>query len=59
MTTSRFTGLIALGAATLLASTSTLASTQVVTSLKPIELLVRAIAADDVETLTAQGTGSC
>ena len=58
MTTSRFTGLIALGAATLLASASTLASTQVVTSLKPIELLVRAIAADDVEITTLVQPGA-
>jgi len=58
MITSRFTGLIALGAATLLASTSTLASTQVVTSLKPIELLVRAIAADDVEITTLVQPGA-
>lgn len=58
MTTSRFTGLIALGAATLLASTSTLASTQVVTSLKPIELLVKAIAADDVEITTLVQPGA-
>ena len=58
MTTSRFTGLIALGAATLLASTSTLASTQVVTSLKPIELLVKAIATDDVEITTLVQPGA-
>ena len=58
MITSRFTGLIALGAATLLASTSTLASTQVVTSLKPIELLVKAIAADDVEITTLVQPGA-
>lgn len=58
MITSRFTGLIALGAATLLASASTLASTQVVTSLKPIELLVRAIAADDVEITTLVQPGA-
>ncbi len=58
MITSRFTGLIALGAATLLASTSTLASTQVVTSLKPIELLVKAIATDDVEITTLVQPGA-
>lgn len=58
MIISRFTAVIALGAATLLASASTLAGTQVVTSLKPIELLVKAIAADDVEITTLVQPGS-
>lgn len=58
MIISRFTAVIALGAATLLASASTLAGTQVVTSLKPIELLVKAIAADDIEITTLVQPGS-
>ncbi|WP_421844541.1 zinc ABC transporter substrate-binding protein [Marinobacter algicola] len=58
MIISRFTGVIALGAATLLASASTLAGAQVVTSLKPIELLVKAIAADDAEITTLVQPGA-
>ena len=58
MIISRFTGVIALGATTLLASASTLAGAQVVTSLKPIELLVKAIAADDVEITTLVQPGA-
>lgn len=54
----RFAGAATLGLATLLGSASALAATQVVTSLKPIELLVKAVAADDVEITTLVPPGS-
>lgn len=54
----RFAGATAFGAAALLASASPLAATQVVTSLKPIELLVKAIATDDVEITTLVQPGA-
>lgn len=58
MITNRFTGITALGIAALLASANTLAATQVVTSLKPIELLVRAVATDNVEITTLVQPGA-
>lgn len=58
MTVKRFAGATALGLATLLGSANTLAATQVVTSLKPIELLVKAVAADDVEVTTLVQPGA-
>lgn len=59
MTVKRFAGAIALGSAILLGPTNTqAATTQVVTSLKPIELLVRAVAADDVEITTLVQPGA-
>lgn len=54
----RFAGVAVVSAAALFASASTLAATQVVTSLKPIELLVKAIAAEDVEVTTLVPPGS-
>lgn len=58
MNLNRFAGATALGAAALLTSASAFAATQVVTSLKPIELLVKAIAADDVEVSTLVPAGA-
>lgn len=58
MDAKRFAGAAALGLATLLGSASAMAATQVVTSLKPIELLVKAVAADDVEVTTLVPPGS-
>ncbi|KPQ02522.1 zinc ABC transporter substrate-binding protein [Marinobacter sp. HL-58] len=58
MITKRFAGVIAVGVTGLLGASSALAATQVVTSLKPIELLVKAVAADDVEVTTLVPPGS-
>lgn len=58
MTVKRFAGATALGFATLLGSANVLAATQVVTSLKPIELLVKAVAADEVEITTLVQPGA-
>ncbi|MDL0429997.1 zinc ABC transporter substrate-binding protein [Marinobacter sp. TBZ242] len=54
----RYAGATAFGLAALLGSASALAASQVVTSLKPIELLVKAVAADDVEVTTLVPPGS-
>lgn len=54
----RFASATALGFAILLGSTSALAATQVVTSLKPLELLVKAVAAKDVEVTTLVQPGA-
>ncbi|MCR8913871.1 ABC transporter substrate-binding protein [Marinobacter panjinensis] len=58
MIANRFVGATALGCAALLGSATALAATQVVTSLKPIELLVKAVAADDVEVTTLVQPGA-
>lgn len=58
MIINRSKGIVALGAVALLTSASTLAATQVVTSLKPIELLVKAVAADDVAITTLVQPGA-
>ena len=52
------TGAVALGLAALLSPLSTLAATQVVTSIKPVELLVKAVAPDDVEITSLVPSGS-
>ena len=52
------TGAVALGLAALLSPLSTLAATQVVTSIKPVELLVKAVAPDDVEVTSLVPSGS-
>lgn len=58
MTVKHFAGAATVGLAALLGSANALAATQVVTSLKPIELLVKAVAADDVEVTTLVPPGS-
>ena len=58
MITNSFTGITALGVAAFLASASTLAAPQVVTSLKPIELLVKSVATDNVEITTLVQPGA-
>ncbi len=58
MTVKHFAGAATVGLATLLGSANALAATQVVTSLKPIELLVKAVAADDVDVTTLVPPGS-
>jgi len=58
MTVTRFAGASALSLTMFLGSAHALAATQVVTSLKPIELLVRAVAADDVEVTTLVQPGT-
>ncbi len=58
MTVKCFAGATALGFATLLGSANALAASQIVTSLKPIELLVKAVAADDVEVTTLVQPGT-
>ncbi len=58
MTVKRFAGATALGVATLLGSANALTATQIVTSLKPVELLVKAVAADDVEVTTLVQPGA-
>ncbi|NMT64649.1 zinc ABC transporter substrate-binding protein [Marinobacter orientalis] len=52
MIANRFAAFTAAGFAAILGSASALAATQVVTSLKPVELLVEAVATDDVEVTT-------
>ncbi len=58
MTVKHFAGAATVGLAALLGSANALAATQVVTSLKPIELLVKAVAADDAEVTTLVPPGS-
>ncbi|MCL7944950.1 zinc ABC transporter substrate-binding protein [Marinobacter sp. ATCH36] len=58
MIAKRFAGATALGFAGLLGAANALAATQIVTSLKPIELLVKAVATDDVEVTTLVPPGS-
>lgn len=58
MIAKHFVGATALGCAALLGSANALAATRVVTSLKPIELLVKAVAADDVEVTTLVQPGA-
>lgn len=58
MIVKHFTGAAVVGLAMLLGSASAVAATQVVTSLKPIELLVKAVAADDVEITTLVQPGA-
>ncbi|HEY9119745.1 MAG TPA: zinc ABC transporter substrate-binding protein [Marinobacter sp.] len=58
MTLNRLAGATALGFATLLGSTNALAATQVVTSLKPVELLVKAVATEDVKITTLVQPGA-
>ncbi|MDV3503281.1 zinc ABC transporter substrate-binding protein [Marinobacter sp. M-5] len=52
------TSAVALGLAALLSPLSTLAATQVVTSIKPVELLVKAVAPEDVEVTSLVPSGS-
>lgn len=52
MTANRSAGATALSLAALLATAPALAATQVVTSLKPVELLVKAVAGDEVKVIT-------
>lgn len=54
----RFAAATALGLATLFGPASTLAATEIVVSLKPIELLVKAVAADEVEVTTLVQPGA-
>lgn len=58
MIANRFAGATALGLVGLLGAANALAATQIVTSLKPIELLVKAVAADDAEVTTLVPPGS-
>lgn len=58
MTFNRLAGATVLGFATLLGSTNALAATQVVTSLKPVELLVKAVATEDTEVTTLVQPGA-
>ncbi|MFN2360376.1 MAG: zinc ABC transporter substrate-binding protein [Marinobacter sp.] len=58
MISNRFAIATALGFVGLLGAANALAATQIVTSLKPIELLVKAVAADDVEVTTLVPPGS-
>lgn len=58
MIINRSAGIATLGAAALLASASSLAATHIVTSIKPIELLVKAVAVDDVEITTLVQPGA-
>ena len=58
MITNRVAGIALLGVAAFLTSANTMAATRVVTSLKPIELLVKAVATEHVEITTLVQPGA-